>query len=164
MLEVMQTSSRKKWLIGGLIGFVVVLVGAFAFSAVTESPYTKAIMKSDEIVLSEVADRDIAQAYVVCPYAEGHTFAELGFDPKSFYSIDNNFRAWETHSGLAIKYQDGSTEVVYFSPTEIDACSEFATGNPPELDPDATIRIKQVQKKFANPERDETVRVLTTGA
>ncbi|MFV8382385.1 hypothetical protein [Corynebacterium hindlerae] len=151
---------RSTWFVGASAAIALVVVAGFVDVSLRQSPFETAISKSDHIVLSEVSKKKIDKAYVICPYAEQESFTKLGFHEKDIYSIRNNSQAWETHSGLALKYDSGDTDVVYFRPTKIDACPGKLAGNPPEVDPNATIRVDEVTKKFANPDREATVRVL----
>lgn len=151
---------QKKWFAGLVILLAIIAISTFITVSHSQTSYSDEISKSNHIVLSEVSKKKIDKAYVICPYADQLSFTKLGFREKDIYSIQNNYQAWETHSGLALKYEDGETEVVYFNPTKIDACPGNPKGSPPEIDPDATIRIDEMTKKFANPDREVAIKVL----
>lgn len=115
----------------------------------TGGKITDTVLSTQEsFSLSEVFEEPIAEAYVFCTYADEERGEELGFDRKSFYSIDRDYMRWETNTGIGIKFRDEEKKpiVEWFNPVKIDSCPSPGDDYR-KIDPEGpiTIEIKEVE-------------------
>ncbi|WPF66944.1 MULTISPECIES: hypothetical protein [unclassified Corynebacterium] len=115
----------------------------------TGGKITETVLSTQEsFSLSEVFEEPIAEAYVFCSYADEERGEELGFDRKSFYSIDRDYMQWETNTGIGIKFRDEEKKpiVEWFNPVKINSCASPGDSYR-KIDPEGpiTIEIKKVE-------------------
>ncbi len=116
----------------------------------TGGKITDTVLSTQEsFSLSEVFEEPISEAYVFCTYADEERGEELGFDRKSFYSIDRDYMAWETNTGIGVKFRDEEKEplVEWFSPTRINSCPSAGDAYR-KIDPEGPITIEMEKVKF----------------
>ena len=113
-----------------------------------------------DFTVADVAGPGVERAYVFCPYTDKAEAQRLGFDPGDVPGIDDDFKAWETASGIGV-IADGRAEIEWFDPRKVDACGP---GVEPyqEIDPAATVRGTAETREYAGGETAE-VTVLRFG-
>ena len=113
-----------------------------------QSPLEEAALAGEPFTLDRVLGGEVAKAYAFCEYTDKNVGAGLGFDPDDFFSMDDNYSAWETHTGIGVRYSDGrDPEVEWFDPRSVDACPEGkASGE--EIDPRAEIGVNKQEREF----------------
>lgn len=108
-----------------------------------------AALERESFAIADVVS-GAGRAYVFCPYGSREDAARLGFDPDDVPSIDDNYRAWETASGIGVIFADGREPAIeWFDPLKVDACAPPVDSGEP-LDPFAVVRVEREMREFAD--------------
>ena len=106
-----------------------------------------------DFTVAGVAGPGVERAYVFCPYTDKAEAQRLGFDPDDVPGIDDDYRAWETASGIGV-ITDGHADIEWFDPRRVDACGPGVTPYQ-EIDPAATVRTATESREYAGGETAE---------
>ncbi|MEJ4102194.1 hypothetical protein V5T06_06485 [Corynebacterium mastitidis] len=104
----------------------------------------------DGFLLSDAFDEPVSEAYVFCEYHDEERGEGLGFKRSDFFSINRNYKTWETHTGIGVKFKDGKEDptVEWFDPTKIDACP--GSDSYKKIDPENPINIEKKIVEFSS--------------
>ncbi|AZA14349.1 hypothetical protein CCHOA_09830 [Corynebacterium choanae] len=106
--------------------------------------------ESQEFTLNEALSIKVKEAYIFCPYTDWKDGVAKGFSRDQFYSIDDNYKAWETYSGLGIIPAIGDeSKVLWFSPRELNFCPTGYEGLT-QLAGNDVITVSVEEKEFAD--------------
>lgn len=125
---------------------VLAIAGAFALAGCAAHGTDLGLKDAASVgdfTISGVVGPGVERAYVFCPYSSKEEAARLGFDPDDVPSIDDDYQAWETASGIGVIFAD-KAEIEWFDPSEVDAC-EPGSGSIVEVDPASTVRVRHVE-------------------
>lgn len=101
-----------------------------------------------EFTVADVVGPGVERAFVFCPYTDKGEAERLGFDAGDVTGIDDNYRTWETASGIGV-IAAGRAEIEWFDPLRVDACGP---GVEPygEIDPAASVRGDTETRTYAD--------------
>lgn len=136
----------------GTIAITCVL--ATAGCGTQEMPLTQAALDGEAFTVEQVLDSSVERAYVFCPYTSKEFGEQLGFNPDDFHGINDNPQAWETETGIGVLFEDGSSQVEWFDPREVNACPD-ATQSGTEIAADSPISVSLETREFANGKTSE---------
>ena len=140
----------------GMIRNIAVVASVFALAGCgahsTEMGLQDAALAGD-FTIADVAGPGVERAYVFCPYTDKAEAQRLGFDPDDVPGIDDDYRAWETASGIGV-ISDGRADIEWFDPRRVDACGPGVTPYQ-EIDPAATVRTSIEHREYANGDATE---------
>lgn len=121
-----------------------------ACGAQSPSALEDAALHTDTFTIADVHGASVDHAYVFCEYTSKETAAQLGFDPADFFDVDDQYRKWETYTGIGVTYSDGTAPTVeWFDPYTVDACPDYYNSGQ-EIDPHATIAVKREDVSFTD--------------
>ena len=74
-----------------------------------------------DFTVADVVGPGVERAFVFCPYTDKGEAERLGFDAGDVPGIDDNYRVWETASGIGV-IAAGRAKIEWFDPRRVDGC------------------------------------------